>query len=236
MLRSSNSIPPRIPKELTIMVERYTRAIKKTVSFRPSFPLLGALAMSLLFSLFLFLGVACDTQAAPGDLDPSFGTGGKVLSLGCSNCPNNLNGANAVAIQPDVKIVAAGFSSTLEPGFALVRYNSDGSLDTTFDNSGKVFTQMSGLPGNDVAKAVAIQADGKIVAAGYSGPSNMVAVVYALARYVDIGNTPSPNNNGGGCSIVRSVDTETGVANLLILLIPALAISLKMLRRRNKDI
>ena len=50
--------------------------------------------------------------------------------------------------------------------FALVRYNTDGSLDTSFDTDGKVTTAIGS--GDDVAYSVAIQSDGKIVAAGYS--------------------------------------------------------------------
>ena len=50
--------------------------------------------------------------------------------------------------------------------FALVRYNTDGSLDTTFDGDGKVTTDIGS--GHDRAFSVAIQSDGKIVAAGYS--------------------------------------------------------------------
>ena len=68
-------------------------------------------------------------------------------------------------MQPDGKIVAAGHAiigSTAD--FALVRYNLDGSLDTTFDTDGKVTTAFGS--GNDTAFAVALQPDGKIVAAG----------------------------------------------------------------------
>ena len=50
--------------------------------------------------------------------------------------------------------------------FALVRYNTDGSLDTSFDSDGKVTTAIGSS--DDVAYSVAIQSDGKIVAAGYS--------------------------------------------------------------------
>ncbi len=54
--------------------------------------------------------------------------------------------------------------------FALVRYNTDGSLDTSFDSDGKVTTAIGS--GDDYASSVAIQSDGKIVAAGYSRGSN----------------------------------------------------------------
>ena len=73
----------------------------------------------------------------------------------------------SVAIQSDGKIVVAGYSDNgSNDDFALVRYNTDGSLDTTFDSDGKVTTAIGS--GDEHACSVAIQSDGKIVAAGYS--------------------------------------------------------------------
>jgi len=76
----------------------------------------------------------------------------------------------ALAIQDDRKIVAAGYSVSLVDGtddFCLVRYNPDGSQDTTFDTDGIVTTPVS-VATDDRAYALGIQDDGKIVAAGYS--------------------------------------------------------------------
>ena len=113
--------------------------------------------------------LATDAGAGPGDLDVTFGTGGKVIT---DFGPRN-DGADAVAIQADGKIVAAGYSpGDVGSDFALVRYNVDGSLDASFGVGGKVATDN----GFDQALALAIQADGKIVAAGDAGLS------FALAR------------------------------------------------------
>jgi uncharacterized delta-60 repeat protein len=89
--------------------------------------------------------------------------------------------AYSVAIQTDGKIVAAGFSRSggSNDDFALVRYNTNGTLDTTFDSDGKVTTAIGS--GADIAQSVAIQTDGKIVAAGYS--NNGSNVDFALVRY-----------------------------------------------------
>ncbi|MDT9686772.1 hypothetical protein Q5762_00080 [Streptomyces sp. P9(2023)] len=104
-----------------------------------------------------------------GGLDPSFDTDGKVTtSITGAN-----DRANGMALQPDGKIVAAGGSGT--GGFALARYDVNGSLDASFNADGKVTTDF-GAP-NDEAFAVALQADGKIIAAGRSGTD------FALARY-----------------------------------------------------
>jgi len=76
-------------------------------------------------------------------------------------------GNNSVAAQGDGKIVVAGYA---EVGgvdqFALVRYNSDGSLDTSFNSNGKVTTAVG--RGTCKAEGVTLQDDGKIVVVGYS--------------------------------------------------------------------
>jgi uncharacterized delta-60 repeat protein/CSLREA domain-containing protein len=114
------------------------------------------------------IGVA---RAAPGDLDPTFDTDGRVTTdFGGSDY------GRAVAIQPDGKIVVAGYASG---DFALLRYNVDGSPDPTFGSGGKVTTDVAGSA--DKGYAVAIQPDGKIVVAGFSYVSGDYD--FAVARY-----------------------------------------------------
>jgi uncharacterized delta-60 repeat protein len=110
-----------------------------------------------------------------GSLDTTFDTDGKVTTP-FSSGNNDL--ATSVVLQSDGKIVAAGYSHNgTNNDFAVVRYNTDGSLDTTFDTDGKVTTPVGS--GNDFAESVVLQSDGKIVAAGYShnGTNNDFAVV-----------------------------------------------------------
>jgi uncharacterized delta-60 repeat protein len=106
------------------------------------------------------------------------------------------NEANAVAIQRNGKIVAAGFarnSDAVRSDFALARYNSNGTLDTSFGRRGKVTTRFGGGRYSlNEAYSVAIQTNGKIVAAGQSNASG--GGDFALARY-----------NGNG-----SLDTSFG--------------------------
>jgi uncharacterized delta-60 repeat protein len=86
-----------------------------------------------------------------------------------------------VAIQSDGRIVAAGgVSSANGSDFALTRYSLDGTLDATFGGDGKVSTDF--LEG-DSAHAVAIQPDGRIVAAGGAASRPTAAGGFALARY-----------------------------------------------------
>src|ERR671935_228601 len=74
---------------------------------------------------------------------------------------------NALTQQPDGELVAAGISGNgSNYDFALARYKPDGSLDTNFDGTGKVTTAFGS--GNDLASALAVQPDGKLVAAGSS--------------------------------------------------------------------
>lgn len=102
---------------------------------------------------------ASAVHAVPGAPDATFAGGLIVTHMG-----GNYSQAYAVAIQPDGKIIAAGYAATSPFSFALARYNTDGSLDTSFNTTGKAFASFG--PGNSVGEAVAIQPDGKIVVAG----------------------------------------------------------------------
>ena len=113
---------------------------------------------------------------AAGSLDLSFGGDGKVTSS-VSSAQSKIN---ALAVQSGGKIVAAGSSITgSDLDFTLVRYNSDGTLDTTFgEGDGKVTTDFGN---EDTAYAVEVLSDGKILAAGYTGSA--ANFDFALARY-----------------------------------------------------
>jgi uncharacterized delta-60 repeat protein len=114
---------------------------------------------------------------ANGTPDASFGTSGKVLT----DFGSGLDRANAVALQPDGKIVVVGESLSIGSDFdvAVARYNANGSLDSTFSSDGKVTIDFS--HGTDYGEAVSIQPDGKIIVAGSaSNGANMDA---ALLRF-----------------------------------------------------
>jgi uncharacterized delta-60 repeat protein len=136
-----------------------------------------------------------------GSMDPTFGTGGGVITNFRSDVPtgdpdnprrNSSDTARAIAIQPDGKIVVGGFSDAPngEFNFALVRYNPDGSVDPTFgDNAifpGTILTNFRQLPGGtrslDQLRALVLQSDGKIVAVGLSNAPNGEGN-FALVRY-----------------------------------------------------
>ncbi len=96
-----------------------------------------------------------------GTLDNSFDGDGKVATAVIAAD----NVINALAIQPDGKIVVAGYSVPTGTNVALARYNSNGSLDSNFGSGGTV---TASLTGNDRANSIAIQSDGKIVVGGTS--------------------------------------------------------------------
>lgn len=121
-----------------------------------------------------------------GSLDRSFGTGGKVTSDFCARKVTeeyvdvigrwSISGSWRVGVQTDGKIVVTGTpSNVLCSGSVMFRYNSDGSLDTTFGESGRVTTAMTRNDGSFGAQV--IQDDGKIVVVGTSGKG------FAVARY-----------------------------------------------------
>ena len=162
-----------------------------------NFPLIKAIVYPLLI-ITIFLNFAIFAFAASGDLDPTFGTGGRVLTrfpIGATIFRPRAE-AQDLLIQPDDRIVAVGFArrdANLVEDFALARYNADGTLDTAFGDGGRVRTPI-GLQAN--ALAGALQPDGKIVAAGfaYIGPDNWA---FALARYLPNGSLDAGFGSGG---------------------------------------
>jgi uncharacterized delta-60 repeat protein len=110
-----------------------------------------------------------------GTLDPTFSGDGWVRAdFGGASA-----GAAELALQDDGKIVTAGGRFSSGSDFALARFGREGHLDQTFSGDGKVITDFGY---DDDASAVAIQADGKIVAAGSTGPQSG-SRDFAVARY-----------------------------------------------------
>jgi len=136
-----------------------------------------------------------------GTTDSGFGTGGKVIT----SLQSNDDEAFDVAIQSDSRIVVAG-ATCIAAGcdFGLVRYNTDGTLDASFGSGGKVITPVRS--GNDIANAVVIAPDGKIVAAGNSeaSPGNND---FALFRYTSSG-APDFSFGSSGAAFVDFGGTD----------------------------
>ncbi len=160
-----------------------------------AFPLIALLTAQVILSP--------PASANPGDLDPTFGTNGQALAdLGSAS----LDAGRGIAIQPDGKLVVAGSSDAAGNfDFAVVRFNTTGSLDASFGSGGKVLTDF-GAASDDEAHAVAIQPDGKLVVAGYSDASG--GGDFAIARYNVDGSLDASFGSSG------KVLTDLGSANI----------------------
>jgi uncharacterized delta-60 repeat protein len=132
-----------------------------------------------------------------GTLDPAFGGDG-IVTTGFTS---GTDIAHGIVIQPDGRIVVAGQAGTREPRFAVARYRPDGTLDPAFGGGdGKALTRM-GIWG--VARAVALQSDGKIVLAGSQG--------FALVRYQRDG-TLDRTFGGGDGKVMARLEAGLGMA------------------------
>src|SRR5262249_54426305 len=135
-----------------------------------------------------------------GTLDTTFGNGGRVRT----DFPGLAAVPSSVVIQPDGKIVVAGGAFplfTFLGNFEVVRYNPNGSLDRSFGSGGIVTTT---FPQGSYAFDVALQPDGKIVAAGTVFvdfiPGEASDTDFALARYNTDGTPDATFGNGGQVS------------------------------------
>jgi uncharacterized delta-60 repeat protein len=157
-----------------------TRSINSAILIWRSSQCGFALALTLTF----MLTIAPMAAGAGSHLDLSFSSDGKVTTgyVGNSN-----EEARAVAVQPDGKIVVVGNTSvggnnSQDHNWALMRYNANGSIDTSFGANGKVNTDFAG--GDDEVSGLAIQPDGKIVVGGWA---LMFDYNFAFARYLPNG-------------------------------------------------
>ncbi|HET6765815.1 MAG TPA: T9SS type A sorting domain-containing protein [Chitinophagaceae bacterium] len=119
---------------------------------------------------------------ADGKLDSAFGTNGRVTA----QVGSGESQAEASALQSDGKIVSAGSATSAGyiRSFALVRYHSNGKVDSSFGLNGRVITQVG--TSYDYATAIAIQPDGKIIVVGASFDAYYTGA-FAILKY---------NNNG----------------------------------------
>ncbi|WP_152052616.1 FG-GAP-like repeat-containing protein [Tautonia marina] len=134
-----------------------------------------------------------------GSLDPTF-SGDGVASIGFNLGGNDYDQATGVVIQPDGKIVVAGYAEAGGGGnfeFAITRLNPNGSLDTSFDGDGRrTFGYDLGGDNADYAHAVALQADGKIVLVG-SADFGGGDTDFAIARLNPSGSLDSTFSGDG---------------------------------------
>jgi uncharacterized delta-60 repeat protein len=136
------------------------------------------------FGSYLPRGYQLARLNADGTPDQTFNGSGYVLT------PTSDGPAYAVAVQPDSKFIIGGGDP-----FKLVRYLADGSIDTSYGTNG-VVTAAFTKP-HSVITALALQSDGRIVAAGYVGDTATGPFDFALARFKSNGS-PDKSFNGDG--------------------------------------
>ncbi len=144
---------------------------------------LSMLSGALCLAMLLFGGMQTNAQTA-GTLDTTFGTGGKVVLP--INANNNSEEITDLALQPDGKIIAGGYvnGNTATPptsqDFGVKRFNPNGTLDASFGNAGSVSLDFD-LGSLDNITAIALQPDGKILAAGFTYRNDVTS--FAIARF-----------------------------------------------------
>jgi uncharacterized delta-60 repeat protein len=149
-----------------------------------------------------------------GSIDSGFGSGGYVLY----DIPvSNYDYANSLIVQSDGKIIQGGRCTISTIQFCIVRYNADGSVDSTFGTNGYMFFDIP-LPLNEQARAIALQTNGKILQGGtcdISGTYQFCIVRYNVDGSIDstfgtngyfIYQVPGTTSNTLGRSIVIQSD------------------------------
>jgi uncharacterized delta-60 repeat protein len=125
-----------------------------------------------------------------GTLDTSFNSSGKVIQpIGSSD-----DGGQSLAIQPDGKILLGGHCSNgSNYDFCIARFNSNGTLDTSFNSSGKVILSIGSS--DDYGRSLAIQPDGKILLGGHC--LNGIYWDFCIARFNSDGTLDTSFNSSG---------------------------------------
>jgi uncharacterized delta-60 repeat protein len=161
-------------------------------------------ALAFLAILVLLLGSGPMALATDGDLDPTFGTGGKVTT----DFNNSTDWLSRIALQPDGKIVAIGETHPSHRG-ALARYNPGGTLDATFGNGGKVITAANV---RESAAGLLILPDGKIMTCGSIDLPNSQDTSFVLLRFNSDGSVDPTFGNDGTVTTNINNDNDRAYA------------------------
>lgn len=157
--------------------------------------------------------VAITRHTASGALDATFGSGGKI-DINAALLANGNSEARALLVQPDGKLVVAGYAfGPANSELLVMRLNADGSPDTTFGGTGIVRTPVG--TSEDIANAMIRQPDGRIVVAG-SAIAADGRRDFALARYTSAGALDA--NFGTGGLVTTAVGPSDDVAYSLALM------------------
>jgi uncharacterized delta-60 repeat protein len=163
-----------------------------------------------------YLNFALVRYNTDGTQDNSFGSNGIVIT-DMMNTVDGWDVIQAVTLQPDGRIVAAGYTNNAGMGtpltmdFAIARYNTDGTPDNSFGGDGKVVTSVEGY--STEIKSLFVQPDGKIIAAG-SGHGNSTDMV--LVRYTADGRLDNSFDNDGIVITNTSNDRDEEIHDIIL--------------------
>lgn len=146
-----------------------------------------------------------------GSLDTSFDTDGKLTTDVIGQFAHSDDRISALALDSNGKILAGGSFTGGNSSFAFARYNADGGLDTTFDSDGIVSANAFGANAGGTLRAMVIQPDGKILAAGNTGYPLTSGRIFGLARYESNGSL-DPTFGGGDGAVVTAPSGSDEVA------------------------
>lgn len=168
----------------------------------------AGLGLSLL-GLALLAVLPAVAVAAPGDLDPSFGTGGLVTSSdGGSADVVVLSDGKLITVGSEGECSEVGGEYTCHSEFLVERYNEDGTLDTTFGGGdGKVTTSFGSA--NQSASSVAVESSGKLVVAGTTYDEATEDRELAVARYNANGTLDTSFGGGDGKLTIAVTNPRT---------------------------
>ncbi len=147
---------------------------------------------------------ATNAFAAGGTLDPTFGTNG-IVTTKFNGMPSS---ARDIALQSDGKIIILGYASLGEEQYAkvLTRYNSNGTLDTSFGVNGISPIEVASFSGMKIA----LQPDGKLIVGGSSGGD------FAVVRYNSNGTLDTSFGTNGMGVIDLFSESRQSPADLAI--------------------
>jgi uncharacterized delta-60 repeat protein len=165
----------------------------------------GILATGVAYQSSGYFSISLAKLTATGTLDTSFGNGGKVVT----DLGTNSSIVDSV-ILANGKIV--GIGTLQNAGFAVVQYNSDGTLDTSFDTDGVATTTLGSA--FDVARSVTTTPDGKILVAGfYYGPSGQTL---GLARFNSNGSLDTTFDGDGKLTVGDRIFVDDDLSNVRV--------------------
>lgn len=166
-----------------------------------------AMASAVVAGVMPFIAVEV-ASAKPGDLDPTFGEDGRVFF----NDGGDFDIAATVLQQHDGKLVVGRTNGSIHDDFSVLRFETDGSRDTSFDGDGRSSIDIAGIKGT--TRVVLQQADGKIVAAGTASTSGDVSQGdFGMARYNADGSLDATFGIGG--VVIHDLGGRDSIASIV---------------------